>query len=352
MPGRARVWLMLVILAAAGAGGIVAAAARVARVSPEAQMAAAAGKFIESLSPELRAKAVMAFEDKAREDWHFVPRKSAGVEFGEMTAAQKMAARDLMRSALSSRGMNTVEEIMLLDAVLRELENGRGPRRDPLGYAIAIFGTPGAGPWGWKLEGHHISLNFTGVRDAAAVTPAFLGANPAEIRTGERAGVRVLAAVEDVARELLATLTPEQRNEAIIGKRAPRDILAVPGRSLAEIDSVGLAAASMDAVQRALVDRLLREYAENLRHELAENELARINAAGIEKVRFAWMGSDRRGEGHYYRLSGPTFVIEYDNTQDGANHIHTVWRDRERDFGHDLLREHLEHGHDQGHEKK
>lgn len=336
------IWLALLILACA------AGAERISSQSPARGMAEAAAKFLDSLTPELRAKAALPWNDKAREDWHYVPRARAGIEFSEMSENQRMAARDLMRSALSLRGMNKAEEIMLLDAVLREMQQGGGPRRDPLAYSIAVFGSPASGeaaePWGWKIEGHHISLNFTAVTDALAVTPSFLGANPAEVRRGDRAGVRVLASEEDLARELLASLNDDQRRAAIIGEKAPPDIMAVPGRSLDEVDSTGVQTSSMNEQQRAILQRLLEEYAGTLRHELAEHELERIRAAGIENVRFAWMGSDKRGEGHYYRLSGPTFVIEYDNTQDRANHVHTVWRDRQRDFGRDLLKEHYEHG--------
>ncbi len=341
-------WASLVLAAA----GAATASVWLTRPHSDDPMAAAAVKFLDSLTPELRKKAVLAFDDRAREDWHYIPRQASGVEFGEMNEAQRIAARGLMRSTLSSQGMNKVEEIMLLDGVLRDVEKGSGPRRDPLAYSVTVFGTPGAGAWGWKVEGHHVSLNFTGTGEHTASTPAFLGANPAEVRHGERAGVRVLAAEEDLARELLASLNAEQRREAVISDRAPSDILAVPGRSLDGLDRSGLPVSSMDGPQRLLVDRLLREFAENLRHELAEEELARIATAGMDAVRFAWMGSDRRGEGHYYRLSGPTFVIEYDNTQNGANHVHTVWRDRERDFGRDLLKEHLEHGHDHEHGDK
>jgi hypothetical protein len=267
-----------------------------------------------------------------------------------MDGAQRAAARELMRSALSATGANKVEEIMALEIVLQEIEKGARPgHRDPLAYSIVVFGEPDAGadaqPWAWKIEGHHVALNFTGVDQQAAVTPAFLGSNPARIPHGERAGTRVLAAEEDLGRELLASLDAEQRRAAIIAEVAPPDILAIPGRSIDEVDASGLAVASMTDPQRAIVERLLGTYAGNLRQDLAQQELQRIAAAGIGNLRFAWMGGDKPGEGHYYRLSGPTFVIEYDNTQGGANHVHTVWRDRQRDFGRDLLKEHHEHGH-------
>jgi hypothetical protein len=236
-----------------------------------------------------------------------------------------------------------VEEIMSLDSVLRDLEKGRGPVRDPLKYTVEVYGQPrDGGTWGWKIEGHHVSLNFTVAGGAVTVTPAFLGANPAEVRRGERAGLRVLAAEEDLGRDLARSLSAEQRKAAVVSEEAPRDILAVPGRGLDGVPATGLAVAEMTGEQRALVERLLGEFAGNLRHEMAAPELERVRGAGLEKVVFAWAGGMERGQGHYYRLSGPTFVIEYDNTQDGANHVHTVWRDRERDFGKDLLKEHLE----------
>lgn len=314
-----------------------------------ARMAAAATTFLRSLTPELRTRAALPFEDGARQDWHYVPRERLGVAFKAMDEAQRHAAQDLLRAALSSTGVNKVEEIMALETVLREIEKRPNSRRDPLAYSIVVFGDPSAGaaaaPWAWKLEGHHLALNFTSVNQRTAVTPAFLGSSPAQIPHGDRAGQRVLAAEEDIARELLASLTAEQRLAAIIADVAPADILAAPGRSIDAVDMSGLAVSAMRGEQRAIVERLLRTYVGNMQQALAEREWQRIAAAGIESVRFAWMGSEQRGEGHYYRLSGPTFVIEYDNTQSGANHVHSVWRDRQHDFGRDLLKEHLEHGH-------
>ena len=335
-----RAWMALGALALA-----CAAAGWMSRPAPTADMAAAATAFLDSLSQPLRAKAQLPFESASRTDWHYIPRDRSGLEFSQMDAPQRTAARSLMHRTLSSQGAGKVEQIMLLDNVLRDLEQGSGPRRDPLAFSITIFGTPGTSPWGWKLEGHHISLNFTGSGDQLATTPAFLGANPATVRSGDRAGTRVLAAEEDLGRSLLRSLSPEQHAEAVVSPTAPGDILATPSRSPDDVDNSGLRVAMMTPPQRALVEQLLREYAGNLRHELAEQELARIHAAGLDDIRFAWMGGDKPGQGHYYRLSGPTFIIEYDNTQNNANHVHTVWRDRTRDFGRDLLKEHLEHDH-------
>lgn len=334
----------------AAASGPSAAAPSEVDSAHAARMAAAANRFLDALTPELRAKAALPFDDAARLDWHYVPRVRIGVAFKAMDDSQRAAARELIRSALSSTGANKVEEIMALETVLIEIEKGARPgHRDPLAYSIVVFGEPDAGadaqPWAWKIEGHHVALNFTGINQQTAVTPAFLGANPARIPHGERAGTRVLAAEGDLGRELLASLDADQRRTAIVADVAPADILAIPGRSIDEVDASGLPVSSMTGPQQAIVERLLGTYAGNLRQDLAEHELQRIAAAGIANLRFAWMGGEKPGEGHYYRLSGPTFVIEYDNTQGGANHVHTVWRDRQRDFGRDLLKEHYEKAH-------
>lgn len=321
------------------------------RPGPDERLAAAAQHFLGSLRPALHERAALAFEDAARTDWHFVPRDRAGVTLKEMNDEERRAAHALLRATLSTRGYLKADAVMQLDAVLREMAREAGredPSRDPERYFIAVYGKPSSDrPWGWRIEGHHLSLNFTGAGgEEFAVAPAFLGANPAEVLHGPHAGLRVLAAEEDLARELLASLDAAQRKAAIISDQAPREVLLLPGRAVSSIgEAVGLAAAEMRADQRAMLSRLIEEYAHNLEHDLAHQQLDRITAAGIEKVRFAWAGSDVRGQPHYYRLHGPTFVIEYDNTQDGANHVHTVWRDVERDFGADLLRRHYEHDH-------
>lgn len=329
------------LVACLAVAAVAACAPRAEQVrSPEGEMSVAASGFLASLTPELRARAAFAFDAPERTDWHFVPRAFHGVELGSLDARQRDRAMALLRAAASERGVRKAEDIMALDGVLRDLEQGRGQRRDPLAYAIAVFGTPGTEPWGWRIEGHHLSLSFTGAGGLTAVTPSFHGANPALVRGGAQQGLRVLHREEDLGFELLASLDAGQRAQAVVGSEAPADIQAVPGRSAASIESVGLSAAAMTGPQRVLLERLLRAYAEDLRPELAERELARIHAAGLERVRFAWMGGDRPGLAHYYRVSGPTFVIELDNVQDGANHVHALWRDRTRDFGDDLLGAH------------
>lgn len=334
------VWLVLV----AGAASVAAWSGSFRAAKPE-PMVEAASAFLGMLEGPIREKAAVGFDHGDREKWHYVPMDRPGASYGEMTDAQRVAARRLLRSALSTQGMLKVEAIVALENVLRELENGN-PGRDPKKYVFRVFGTPGdeAG-WSWRFEGHHLSLNFTlRGRDVVGVTPMFMGTNPGEVPRGLSAGMRVLAAEEDLARELMGMLTLEQRKVAVIAAEAPGDVLAVPGRPVDGAwpkDPMGLAVGEMTTEQRAVFDTLLDEYAHNLRGDLADRELARIRAAGIEKVRFCWAGPLERGKGHYYRIVGSTFAIEYDNTQNDANHVHTLWHDFERNFGKDALREHL-----------
>ncbi len=315
------------------------------------EMARAARAWLESLTPELRAEAAFAFDDAERERWHFVPGDYPGVSFAQMGLEPRRRAHALLRAALSSAGYHKTAAVMRLDQVLRELAEARGQRadhRDPERYSLAVFGEPGpAQPWGWRLQGHHVSLNFSAITgEITAVTPAFLGANPAEVRDGPLAGLRVLGREEDLARELLGALDEAQRGQAMLAAEAPRDVILGPDREAGLLgEPKGVAFADLTEPQRALLLALLGEFAHNLRAELAAAELARIDQAGLGRVRFAWAGSANRGEPHYWRLHGPTFAIEYDNTQDDANHVHTVWHDLTNDFGRDALRAHLEAQH-------
>ncbi len=329
-------------------------------ISPIAhqEMMAAASAFIETLPPENRVSTVFAFEGKQRNDWHFVPRTRPGLAFRDMTQEQNLAARHLLRSSLSEQGVRKTESIMALETVLLDMERVAGSEsgmRIPHNYSISIFGSPGDSmPWGWRIEGHHLCLNFTSVSNEIAVTPAFMGTNPAEVRSGRNAGTRVLAAEEDLGRQLVTSLDEAQQKEAIIAKVAPPDIYTIPGRELdAAIPEpqAGLLFSKMNTSQRELVEMLIGEFAHNLRQELADHELERIRKADLNLIRFAWAGSTTPGQGHYYRLIGPTFIIEYDNTQNDANHIHTIWHDRQHDFGHDLLKDHYDNDHKEGHKE-
>jgi hypothetical protein len=304
-------------------------------------MAAAARTLLETLRPELRRDAVLPFADENRKDWHYVPRSRRGVSLKQMNAAERSAAHDLLRAGLSERGYEKTAGVIALEAILREIETF-GFRRDPELYWLSIFGTPSpSAPWGWRFEGHHLSLNFSAsTGELVAATPSFFGANPARVPEGRpRAGWRLLQAEEDLARRLLAILDSVQRAAAVISTDAPSEIFMTPGRRLPP-PVAGLPYAQMNAAQQELLLALIGEYVGNLRPAAAQAQWQRIRAAGLDGIRFAWAGGTARGEGHYYRLQGPTFVIEYDNTQDRANHIHTVWRDSANDFGEDLLARH------------
>jgi hypothetical protein len=335
--------------------GLAASAAAVAVPRPalaepgeaaRAAMAAAALAFLGALPAEGRARAVFPFGDRERLNWHYVPRSREGVPFKAMPAPARTAAHELMKVSLSAVGYGKAVGVIQLEEVLRRLETF-GFSRDPENYAFTVFGTPGAaGPWGWRVEGHHLSLNFTLVPGRpVAVTPAFLGANPAEVPSGPRKGLRVLAAEQDLGRALVRSLTDGQRTRTVIAAQSLGDIVTGPGRADSLATPAGLPLADMTGEQRSLAVQLIEAYARNLRSELAEHELGRMREAGLERVHFAWAGPLDPGRAHYYRLHGPTLLVEFDNTQNNANHIHSVWHDPRRDFGQDLLRAHYERGH-------
>jgi len=311
--------------------------------SPADEMAGAAGKFLAALTPEQRTKAAYEFKDEERFNWHFVPKARNGLPFKEMTPAQQDLGRALLRSGLSPQGYTKANNIMLVvEQVLRELENGAA-RRDPGLYYVTVFGKPDKSPWGWRVEGHHLAVNFVvGTNDVVSVTPTFFGSNPGEVADGPYKGLRNLGAEEDLGRNLAASLNEEQRKTAVIAAEAPRDIVTGNSRKAGPQEPRGISAASLTKSQQDVLLSLIREYVFRFRSELAEKDLKKIQAAGFEKIHFAWAGPLERGQGHYYRIQGPSFLMEYDNTQNKANHIHTVWRDFENDFGEDLLRKHYD----------
>lgn len=311
----------------------------------------AAKRLLGMLNEEQRAAAMFAFEDGERFNFHFIPRPRAGLSLKDMTPVQRSATHDLLQKALSAGGYRKVTGIIQLEEILFSLSN-RSRVRDPELYYLTFFGAPSAeAPWGWRFEGHHLSLNFSSIDGALfSTTPAFLGTNPAEVRAGPSTGLRVLAAEETLARTLVQALDPAQRERAIISARAPSDIITGANRKASIARFEGLPAGAMTEAQIAMLWRIVVEYAHNLRPEMAEAQLARIRDAGIENLHFAWAGGIDPGQPHYYRIHGPTVLFEYDNVQNGANHVHSVWRDFENDFGEDLLRRHYEtapdgHGH-------
>jgi hypothetical protein len=321
-----------------------------------ASMADAATKFLAALTPEQRQKAAFAFESDERLKWHFIPTEMfarSGLTIGEMTEPQRKLAHGLLQAGLSQRGYLTATAIMELEAILNEIEaaarkanpGGRGNVlvRDPVRYFFSVFGTPSPrGAWGWRVEGHHISLNFTVVNGSlVASSPTFFGTNPAEVRDGPKQGLRVLAAQEDSARALLMALDEAQRKQAVIAATAPNDISTMNALDIKPLEPGGIAAERLTPAQREMLIAVIDAYASAMAPDIASERLARLRKAGVEKITFAWAGDVARGQRHYYRVQGPTFLIEFDNTQNNANHIHSVWRDFSGDFGRDLLREHL-----------
>ena len=301
--------------------------------------------FLVSLDPDQRDQATFAFADDERLNWHFIPRDREGLPYGEFTPPQRRLADRLLGTALSHEGISKALGIMYLEQILYERE-GRDIR-DSDRYYFTVFDEPSSsGAWGWRVEGHHLSLNLTlNDGEVIATSPAFMGSNPAIAGEGKHAGLEVLAAEQTVARELLALFDGQAREKVIFDAEAPPDILTGHDRVAEAGEPLGVATRDMTDEQADKVVELLQVYTGRLRLDLAKDEFDKITAAGLDNIHFAWAGSAEPGDPHYYRIQSPAFLIEYDNTQNDANHIHTVWRDLEGDFGRDLLGEHYTNSH-------
>jgi hypothetical protein len=346
---RAPRFVVAVLCFAALLTGALVAAERSARA-----MADAGTAFLNSLTPEQRSRAAFAFTSDQRTRWNFIPTEAfprQGLLVGDMTDAQRSAAHNLLKTGLSQRGYMTATAIMELEGILGAIEEGartagrqaEGFRRDPVKYFVSVFGTPSTSQtWGWRVEGHHVSLHYTVVNGRlVASTPTMFGSNPAEVKDGPKKGLRILAAEEDAARELLMSLDATQRATAIIQDAALNEIVTTNKLDISPLSPPGIPASALSARQRDLLMKVIDVYAGFMAEDIAADRLAALKKAGLEKVTFAWAGGVERGVKHYYRIQGPTFLIEYDNAQNDGNHIHSVWRDFAGDFGRDLLREHL-----------
>jgi Protein of unknown function (DUF3500) len=309
-------------------------------------MSDTAKAFLASLDPEQRARATFQFQDEERFDWHYIPKERKGLPLKDMRPEQKHLAHALLAAGLSQRGYIKAVSIMSLDEVLRILEQGKGPVRDPERYFFSVFGEPSeTGTWGFRIEGHHLSQNFTIVNGRVLDAPSFFGANPAEVREGPRKGLRVLAREEDLGRAFVQSLTAQQKKIAIVSPDAPGEILTAADRKAAlKGQPSGIPASQLTSHQRELFQNLLDEYCNNVPEQLAQIREEQVKKAG-GNLYFAWAGGVNVGDPHYYRIQAPAFLIEYDDTQNGANHIHTVWRDFDGDFGLDLLKEHYQSSH-------
>ena len=312
-----------------------------------AAMAESADRFLSSLTAEQRARAAFPFDAEDRLRFHFIPPETfdrQGVTIKEMGPEQRRRAHELLASGLSARGHMTAMQIMEAEGILATLE---GPERqfarDGEAYYVTVFGTPSRdGTWAWRWEGHHLSLHFTVVDGEVSVsTPTFISASPAEIPSGPKKGMRPLARQEDAGRALLSSLDVAQRDVAIIDDVAPTNILAAMEPEVGPLASEGIEYSALDEVQRALLLDIVEAYTSVMAPDIAALRWEEIRAAGLDDITFAWAGGTLRGEVAYFRVQGPTFLIEFDNTQRDPNHVHSGWRDFDGDFGRDLLREHV-----------
>lgn len=313
-----------------------------------ADMTGKATAFVAKLSDEQKAKAVMAYDKPERLDWHFIPKEyRKGLQIKEMNEEQRAAAHALLRSVLSEAGYDKATKIMQLEHILHTLETQKGTNkniRDTERYYFTVFGQPSEkGRWGLSIEGHHLSLNFVVAEgEVVSSTPTFFASNPAvvkdEVEGGLPKGTRALTGEEELAFELVNSLTDEQRTKALIADKAPAEIRGA-GEAQAPVDEkVGVAYSELNEAQQATIKKLVQAYVDNVPAEIQEARVNAIKEAGPGQVRFAWAGATQPGIGHYYRVQGPTFVIEFVNTQpdasgNPANHIHCVWRDMKSDFG-------------------
>ena len=341
----------LLVLALAVACPLTVATVSGGRAEPAADaLATTAVAFVAHLDDAQRDKACFAFDDAERRNWQFVPGRYPGIELGMLDAEGRRLAHRMLAAALSRAGYLEATSIMRLEQVLRDMARARGAdaaHRDPERYSFAVFGTPGDGAWGFRVQGHHLSANWTVLPDGlVTVTPRFLGANPHEVREGPFAGLRVLGAYEDTARDVVAGLTDTQRAAMMLADEAPADILVGPGRSADLLGAPrGVPATTMAPAARAALERLLALAIDAATPDVAAQVQRRMN---LDTAFFGWMGSTAPGEPHYFRVHAPGFALEYDNTQDGANHSHIVLHDLRHGFGDDLLQRHLTDDHGKG----
>lgn len=311
-------------------------------------MAAAAQAFLQTLDGNSRAQTVFSWEDAERFNWHFVPKTRKGLPLKAMNDRQRAAALKLLQTCTSAEGYRKATSIIALESVLKVLEQ-RGPDddyRDPGKYYFTIFGTPGPKkPWGWRVEGHHVSLNFSAANNSlVSGTPAFLGSNPGIVPSGPEKGKQVLKQEAMLGLELLNSLDKTQQEQAIIQADAPHDIITGNKRKAMLLNPPGLSFAKMTPAQQQVLKQLVGVYIDNYTKLYADILLKEVAAAGWDNMHFAWAGVKAWGGGHYYRIQSPAILIEYDNTQNNGNHVHTVLRDLNNDFG-DALENHYQAEH-------
>ena len=309
-------------------------------------MSASAIKFLQTLSPTQKAKTQFAFDNEERYNWHYVPIDRKGIPLKELSAEQRKAGLNLLHSALSDTGFNKTIAIIQLEQVLREVENrpANDDYRNPEKYYFSIFGDPVSDSiWGWRFEGHHVAFNFSSKNNQlVSATPGFLGTNPAMVLSGPEKGKQILKDETELGFALLHSLDSKQIEKTIFHVKAPAEILTGDSRKAMINDPKGILYNELNNMQQKLFVQLLSIYIHRYTRLFAMGMMQEIESAGLNNLRFSWAGDQQPGIGHphYYRIQGPTIIIEYDNTQNNANHVHTVIRDLKNDFGGDELLKH------------
>ena len=344
-PSVQRGVVALLIIASASPRPLLSQAA--AGGGAETPAARATQAALRAIPDSTRPVATFSFDTTERSNWFFTPVDRKGLTLARMTAAARARVDSLLLTGLSPRGFATAKAIIRHEAILHAIEAAGPPEmrrwvRDSTRYYLSVFGEPNAtAPWGWRVEGHHLSVNYTELgRTGHVVSPVFFGANPARVPSGPQAGLRILAAEEDLARELVKMLDASQRKAAIFSDTAYVEIASRNDPKVSALKAEGVRAADMTVAQRTQLRRIVDHYAGRVTAAARAHAMGDLEEGGFGELRFAWAGSTEVGQAHYYRIHGPTILIEYDNQQNNANHIHTVWRDLRHDFGGDLLAEH------------
>jgi len=322
-----------------------------------------ANELHNSLSRTQKQSALLAFTDTSRLKWNNLPvglRARAGTSIGNMTNDQRKLVHRILSASLSSQGYLKATGIMHLDELINRFYDSLHVRKEindttygfvqkllwsPRNYFFAFFGSPADKQWGYKLEGHHLSLNFTFVGDQLSVTPLFVGTDPAEYLRSEYAGWRVLGQEEDLGLKLIATLTEQQKKKAIHSTEVPADIITSAESGKRLVDNWGIRGAELDKKQKEILQSIIREFVFNLEYDKAVLEYDKIIKAGIDRVYFGWIGGFEEKQAHYFVLNGPTFLIEFDNNggpRRSANHIHAIWREKGNEYGEDVLKSHYQ----------
>jgi hypothetical protein len=303
-----------------------------------------ASAFLSSLNENQRAKTQYDYNNQIRFRWHYLPAASferPGIALLELEAKQKQMVFDLLKANLSTSGYEKTRKIIDLENVLAKINNDPD-YRDPEKYHIAFYGDPKDEVWAWSFQGHHIAFHFTISGDEVRFVPRFLGANPAMIKEGKRKGERTLQREEDLGFELINDLSESQKKLAVISTHAFPDIITKNSIEVEQLEPIGIKIQELNEDQKGALQTLIKEYLSVMPDDLASHRLNRLREEDMEEIRFGWAGGFELGAPHYYRIQGKTFLIEFDNTQTNANHIHSVWRDFHGDFGRDLINEHYQ----------